>query len=69
MISIIDIIVGYWTAMGPKEALEESVPERDHRGMISTNVALVAVMRTREQSEMVVDGIPRLVRRRKCCVK
>ena len=45
---------------------EESVPERDCRGVISTNVALVAmmcvqctaVMRTREQSEMVVDGIP-----------
>jgi hypothetical protein len=52
--------------MGPKEVLEESVPERDHRGVISTNVALVAVMcvrctavmRTWEQSEMVVDGIP-----------
>ncbi len=52
--------------MGPKEVPEESVPERDRPGVISTNVALVAVMcvrctavmRTWEQSEMVVDGIP-----------
>jgi hypothetical protein len=53
--------------MGQKEVPEESVLERDCRGMISTNVVLVAmvcvrstaVMRTREQSEMVVDGIPK----------
>ena len=46
--------------------MEESVPERDCGGVISTNKALVvvmcvqctAVMRTREQSEMVFDGIP-----------
>ena len=52
--------------MGPKEVPEESVSERDRPGVISTNVALVAVMclrctavmQTREQSEMVVDGIP-----------
>ena len=52
--------------MGLKEVLEEPVPERDYRGVISMNVALVAVMRvrctavmrTREQSEMVVDDIP-----------
>jgi hypothetical protein len=51
--------------MGPKEVPEESVPERDRCGVISTNVALVVVMRvqcttvmrTREQSEMVVNGI------------
>ena len=53
--------------MGPKEVLEESVPERDRHSVISTNVALVAVMcvqctvlmLTWEQSEMVVDGIPK----------
>ena len=53
--------------MGPKEVPEESVLERDRPGVISTNVALVAVMclrctavmRTREQAEMVVDGIPK----------
>ena len=52
--------------MGQKEVPEESVSERDCRGVISTNIALVAVMclrctavmRTQEQSEMVVDGIP-----------
>ena len=52
--------------MGPKEVPEESVPERDRPGVISTNVVLVAVMclrctavmRIREQSDMVVDGIP-----------
>ena len=52
--------------MGPKEVPEESVPERDRPSVISTNVALVAVMclrctavmRTQEQSEMVVDSIP-----------
>ena len=63
--------------MAPKEVPEESVLERDCHGVISMNVALVAVMcvqctavmRTREQSEMVVDGIPSLVRRRKCCMK
>ena len=30
--------------MGPKEVPEESVPERDRRGVTSRNVALVAVM-------------------------
>ena len=52
--------------MGPKEVLEESVPERERHVVILRNVALVAVMcvqctavmQTREQSEMVVDGIP-----------
>ncbi len=52
--------------MGPKEVPEEPVLERDRHGVISTNVALVAVMcvqctevmRTQEQSEMVDDGIP-----------
>ena len=52
--------------MGPKEVPEESVRERDRPGVISSNVALVAVMclrctavmRTREQSDMVVDDIP-----------
>jgi hypothetical protein len=63
--------------MGPKEVLEESVPEREHHVVILRNVALVAVMcvqctavmQTREQSEMVVDGIARLVWWRKCCMK
>ena len=63
--------------MGPKEVPEESVRGRDRRGVISTNVALVAVMcvkstavmRTGEQSEMVVDGIPELVWQQKSCMK
>jgi hypothetical protein len=48
------MFVGCWTAIEPKEVPEESVPERDRRNVIPTNVALVAV----EQSEMVVVGIP-----------
>ena len=51
--------------MGPKEVPEESVPERDRPGVISTNVALVAVMclrctavlQPREFAEMVEEGI------------
>ena len=51
--------------MGPKEVPEESVPERDRPGVISTNVALVAVMclrctavlQPREFAEMVKEGI------------
>ena len=51
--------------MGPKEVPEESVPERDRPGVISTNVALVAmvcaqsteVIQPWEFSEMVEEGI------------
>ena len=36
--------------MGPKEVPEESVPERDRCGMISTDVALVAAICVRVYS-------------------
>ena len=47
--------------MGPKEVPEESVPERDRRGVISTNVALVALMCVQGDGLFFLDFTCRLL--------